>query len=231
MATVKKQTKTITKPAHRQAIVKKLGKWVGLPLVIYLVFFLFFTWPWIAHFNTYFFTDAGDGLQNVWNMWWVDKSIVDLHQLPWFTNYLHYPHGVTLLGQTLNPFNGFVGIGLMHVFGMSLVQAFNTMIIFSFVMSGITAFWLCYYFTKKYVPSLIGGFIFTFSSYHFAHAIGHMQLVSLEWMPLFILLWWKLLVKPSYRLAIGASLALLLVLFCDYYYFLYSVTVAAFIFI
>lgn len=230
MATVKKQTKLVKKTTRHEAIAKKLGKWVGLPLVIYLVFFVFFTWPWVAHFNSHFFTDTGDGLQNVWNMWWIDKSIVDLHQLPWFTNYLHYPHGVTLLGQTLNPFNGFVGIGLMHVFGMSLVQAFNTMIAFSFVASGITAFWLCYYFTKRYTPSLIGGFIFTFSSYHFAHAIGHMQLVSLEWMPLFILLWWKLLVKPSYRLAVGASFALLLILFCDYYYFLYSVIIAMLIF-
>lgn len=201
-----------------------LVKWAGLPLLIYFLFFCIFTWPWIAHFNTHFLTDAGDGLQNVWNIWWVDKSVVDLHQLPWFTNYLHAPHGVTLLGQTLNPFNGFVSIVLLHF--MSLTQAFNTMIVFSFVAGGLTAFWLCYYFSKSYIPSIIGGFIFTFSSYHFAHAVGHMQLVSLEWIPLFILLWWRLLKNPRYLTAAGAALALLLVLFCDYYYFLYCVLAA-----
>lgn len=208
---------------------KWLGKWLGLPLLIYFLFFSFFSWPWIIHFNSHFFTDAGDGLQNVWNIWWVDKSVGSLHQLPWHTSFLHYPHGVTLLGQTLNPFNGFVAIGLLNF--MSLTQAFNFMVIFSFMVGGLTAFWLCYYFSKSYIGSLIGGFIFTFSSYHFAHAIGHMQLVSLEWIPLFILLWWVFLKKPRYSTAVGAALALWLVLMCDYYYFLYCVVAAGLIFV
>jgi hypothetical protein len=208
-----------------------LGKWAGLPALIYFLFFCIFTMPWITHFNGWFFTDSGDGLQNVWNMWWINHAVTGLHQNPWFTSLLHFPWGVTLLGQTLNPFNGFVGIALQGLFGLSLNQAFNIMIIFSFVMGGLSAFWLCYYFSRSYVSSLVGGFIFTFSSYHFAHAIGHMQLVSLEWIPLFILLWWRLLVKPSYLLAAGTSATLFLVLFCDYYYFLYSLITAAFILI
>ena len=209
--------------------IKPLIIWVCIPSIIYFVFFCIYSWPWITHFNTSFMTDSGDGLQNVWNIWWVNKSITELNQLPWHTSYLHAPHGVTLLGQTLNPFNGFVGILLLRF--MSLVQTFNTMIIFSFVMAGITSFWLCYYFSKKYIPSIIGGFIFTFSSYHFAHAIGHMQLVSLEWIPLFILLWWMFLKKPQYNYAIGSSCALLLVLMCDYYYFLYCILTGVIIFI
>ena len=201
--------------------------YVLVPALIYFVFFCFYSWPWIAHFNTQFFTDQGDGFQNVWNMWWVNFSVTHLHQLPWHTHYLHYPYGTSLVAQTLNPFNGFVAIGLLKIF--SLVQAFNIMVIFSFVFGGVTTFWLCHFFTKRYIPSLIGGFIFTFSSYHFAHAIGHMQLVSLEWLPLFILLWWKLLTKPRYRTAVGAALVLLLTLWCDYYYFLYSVATAGLI--
>lgn len=200
-------------------------KYVGLPILIYFVLFTVLTWPWLPHFGTHFFTDGGDGYQNVWNMWWVERSVTELHRLPWYTQYLHFPFGVTLIGQTLNPFNGFVALGLLPF--MHLNQAFNIMVIFSFVMGGLTAFWLCYYFAKAYVPSLIGGVIFTFSSYHFAHAQGHMQLVSLEWIPLFILLWWKFLTKPSYWLAAGSAVSLTLVLLCDYYYFLYSLIFAA----
>jgi hypothetical protein len=230
---IKKPTKHL--PNSEQIVWKNrlfwLGKWAGLPLLIYFIFFGIFTMPWIAHFNDWFYTDNGDGLQNVWNMWWIHKAVVSLHDLPWYTSYLHFPWGVTLLGQTLNPFNGFAGIVLQGIFGLSLKQAFNTLIVFSFLMGGLSTFWLCYYFSKSYFASIVGGFIFTFSSYHFAHAIGHMQLISLEWIPLFILLWWKLLKKPSYMLAIGASLSLFLVLFCDYYYFLYSLITAGFIFV
>ena len=192
-----------------------------IPVVFYFVFFCLLTWPWISHFNTRFFADTGDGFQNIWDMWWVNYSVTHLHQLPWHTTYLHYPYGTTLIGQTLNPFNGFVAILLLKF--LTLVQSFNAMVVFSFVFGGVSAFWLCHYFSRKYVASLIGGFIFTFSSYHFAHAIGHMQLVSLEWIPLFMLLWWRLLVKPRYRTAIGAAIVLFLVLLCDYYYFLYCV--------
>jgi len=198
----------------------KALKYIAIPALIYFVLFCFFTWPWITHFNSHFLTDTGDGLQNVWNMWWVNKSVTELHQLPWHTDFLHAPYGVTLLGQTLNPINGFAGIVLQQV--MSLAQAFNVMVIFSFVFGGLSMFWLCYYFARRYAASIIGGAVFTFSSYHFSHAIGHMQLVSLEFMPLYILLLWKLLKKPSYFLATGAAASLLLVLLSDYYYFLYS---------
>lgn len=198
--------------------------WVGIPLLIYFIVFCILTWPWITHFGNYYFTDTGDGLQNVWNMWWINKAVTQLQELPWYTGYLHFPFGVTLIGQTLNPFNGFAGIVLQQF--MSLNQAYNVMVIFSFIMGGTTAFWLAYYFSKSYVPSLVGGAVFTFSSYHMAHASGHMQLVSLEWMPLFILLWWMFVKKPSYWLAVGSSVSLLLVLLCDYYYFLYCLMTA-----
>lgn len=201
-----------------------LGKWVGLPLLIYFILFCILTWPWMANFNDKFFTDAGDGLQNVWNIWWIQHSVTNLSQLPWHTNFLHHPFGVTLIGQTLNPFNGFFVLGLLPI--ISLQQAYNLMVVFSFVVGGLTAFWLCYYFARSYVASMIGGAIFTFSSYHFAHAQGHMQLVSLEWIPLFILLWWMFVKKPTYWLATGSAISLMLVLFCDYYYFLYSLMVA-----
>lgn len=210
---------------------KQAGKWFGLPLLFYFTSFWLYAGTWMGHFNTRFFTDQGDGFQNVWNMWWVNFSVTKLHQLPWHTTFLHYPYGTTLVGQTLNPFNGFVGIFLQHILRLNLVQSFNIMVIFSFVFGGITAFWLCYYFSRSYVPSLIGGFLYTFSSYHFAHAIGHMQLVSLEWIPLFILLWWKLLTRPRYWLAAAAAAVLLLVLFCDYYYFIYCVISGGLIFI
>lgn len=216
--------KTKTSESNILPKLQTFMKWFGIPLVIYFIIFAIFTWPWLPNFSGYLFTDQGDGLQNVWNMWWIHESVTNLQQLPWHTNMLHYPFGVTLIGQTLNPFNGFAALGLMTF--MPLTQAFNTMVIFSFVMGGITAFWLCYYFSKSYIGGLIGGAVFTFSSYHFAHAQGHMQLISLEWIPLFVLMWWMFVKKPSYWLAIGSSVSLFLVLFCDYYYFLYCLMTA-----
>ncbi len=200
----------------RRAVAVVIG-----PAVLYLGFFSLYTWPWVAHPSTVFFTDTGDGYQNVWNMWWINRSVTVLHQLPWHTTALHFPYGTSLLGQTMNPFNGFVGIVLLRA--MPLVVAFNVMVVFSFVATGVTGFWLCRRFCGAYIPALIGGFFITFSAYHLSKTLGLMQLVSLEWVPLFLLLWWRLLERPTVRLAVGTAVTLALVVLCDYYYFLFSV--------
>src|SRR5581483_438647 len=121
-----------TRKINYKQELRKINLSFFIPLLFYFVFFCLFTWPWIIHFNNHFFIDQGDGFQNVWNMWWVNESVTKLHQLPWHTTMLHYPYGTTLLGQTMNPFNGFMAIFLLKF--MSLVQAFNFMVIFSFVI-------------------------------------------------------------------------------------------------
>ncbi|OGG17597.1 hypothetical protein A3D78_05075 [Candidatus Gottesmanbacteria bacterium RIFCSPHIGHO2_02_FULL_39_14] len=198
-------------------------KLVLLPLIFYFIFFLILTYPLITRFSTHLFTDAGDGLQNVWNLWWVNKAITQLHTSPWYTNYLHYPSGTSLLAHTLNAFNGLLSIPLLKFF--TLVKTHNIIVIFSFVMAGLTAFWLCWYFTKSLPASYIGGYIFTFSSYHFTHTTGLLQQVSLEWLPLFILSWYIFINKPSLLSAHICALTLFLLILVDYYFFFYSLLI------
>ena len=195
-----------------------LGPLCISPILMYLIVFCILTYPLIFKFHTHFFADTGDGLQNAWNIWWVNKAVTQLHQNPWYTTYLHYPQGTSLLGHTLNPFNGFLGIFLSKF--LSLIETHNVIVIFSFVIGGFTAFWLAYFLTKSYWSSLIAGYIFTFSQYHFMHAEGHLQLVSLEWIPLFILIWYRLLITPSVFKAVISAAVLFGVLLCDHYYFL-----------
>jgi hypothetical protein len=200
--------------------------WVA-PLAFYFLAFCLLTYPLILSFPSHFFADAGDGLQNVWNLWWVRKAIVELHTTPWYTTFLHHPSGVSLLGHTLNPFNGFLGL-LLQPF-LSLIATHNVIVVFSFVVAGLTAFRLALEVTESYWGSIIAGYVFTFSQYHFAHAEGHLQLVALEWIPFFILCWLRLVIEPNIGRAVAASLALLLVALCDYYYLFYCVLAGAMI--
>jgi len=194
------------------------------PIIFYFIFFCILTYPLILKFSTHFFAEQSDGLQNVWNIWWVNKALTELHQPLWQTRYLHYPYGISLLGHALNPFNGFMGILLLRF--LTLIEVHNFIVLFSFVAGGLTAFLLAYCFTKSYWSSIIAGFIFTFSNYHFAHAEGHLNLVSLEWIPLFVLLWYMLVTKPMIVTAMASAIVLFAVLLCDCYYFLYCVMIA-----
>jgi hypothetical protein len=192
-----------------------------VPAGVYLLLFGALNPHLLSHFSTDFFFGGVDGYQNVWNLWWVDKSVRELHTLPWYTTFLHYPTGTTLVGHTLNPFNGLLAIGLLRV--LSLVQTYNAIVVFSFVTGGVTAFWLCRKVTGSFGGSLLGGAIFTFSSFHFMHADGHLQLTALEWIPLFLLCWIRFCEQRTWGRAIAAALVLWLVVLCDLYYFAYCV--------
>jgi hypothetical protein len=198
---------------------------VLLPTVGYLLAFWALTHPLMCRFSTHYFADDGDGLQNVWNLWWVSKALQELHQSPWHTTYLHYPAGTSLIGHTLNPFNGLVAMALLR--WLTLVETHNAIVVAGFVVGGLTAYWLASRITGSVVGSLVAGFVFTFSNYHFAHAQGHLQLVSLEWIPLFLLAWHAFLARPGCAAAAGAAASLLLVILCDYYYFFYCVLAGA----
>ena len=192
----------------------------GLVLLIYAALYCVLTWPAVVSFGTHYLCDGGDGLQNIWNIWWVDKAVRELRN-PWFTEWLFAPEGITLVGATLNPFNGFVAIPLGLVFDQ--VVTFNLIIIGSFVATGWFSFLLIRDLGPSFWPAVFGGAAFSFSSFHLAHATGHVQLVALEWLPFFFWAWLRLLREPSHRRALLAAVGLLLVLLCDYYYFFYCV--------
>lgn len=229
-ATVTKTPMSQTSDAPRkrtaQSLFRRVGIWFVVPALLYLVLFYIYSPHYFGHFNDLFFIDSGDGFQNVWNIWWVNHSLGEQGVSPYFTTAIHWPHGTSLIPQTMNIYNGLVGILLMGVFGLGLVAAVNFAVVFSFVMGGVMMFWFIQKLYSKYWISLIAGGLFTFSSYHFAHGLGHLQLVSLEWIPLFLLAFWLLIEKVRYRYALLAAVALFLVMLCDYYYLFWSVIVA-----
>ena len=215
----------MSKSKVRLAAIATLGL---LPALFYLPSFIVLTYPLIRSFSTQLFADPWDGVVFYWYLWWVNKAVTELHQSPWHTSYLNYPFGVSLLPHTLNVFNGLLAIPLLRI--MTPIQVYNVLVIFSFVTSGTTAFLLAYYFTRSYWSSIVAGAVFTFSSYHFAHMEGHLNLVSLEWVPLFVLCWYILLDRPGVTIAIAAGVVLFAVLLCDYYYFLYCSLIGVVIF-
>lgn len=207
----------------RRAAANFIG-FVLIPALLYSYIFIQLTYQLVDKIQRDIWTISPDGYQFVWDLWWVNKAITGLHQSPWFNGYVNFPAGTQLWTHALTIFNGLVAIVLMRF--MSLVAAFNVLMLFSFVAGGVTAFWLAYYLTKSATASYIAGFIFTFSNYHFAQFLSHLNLVALEWIPLFVLLWYILLNTPNLKVAIGAALALALVLLCEYYYFVYCVLAA-----
>jgi hypothetical protein len=105
--------------------------------------------------------------------------------------------------------------------------AYNLWLILGFVLGGVAVTYLSLEFGSGWPGAFVAGFVYTFSEYHFAHAAGHFQLIAVEWLPSFFLMWMRLLARPSAVRGLVAAGTFLLVFFADYYYALFSVLAGA----
>jgi hypothetical protein len=172
--------------------------------------------------------------QNLWNLWWVREAVLQGRN-PFVTDMIWYPTGVTLYYHTLNVFNGLLAIPLLTFF--PLTTTYNLIILFSFVMGGYGAFLLVHYLCGNRWAALVGSVVFAYSAYHIATMRNLLQLVSLEWVPFFVLFLLQAVFDPPWhtwgevgtwlsRRALPAGVALFLVALVDWYYTLYSLIFA-----
>jgi len=219
-------------------------------LVAYSLLTFIMTWPLGQNMTTAIPGDGFDGWQNYWNLWWIKVALVDKLQHPFYTDILYAPTGVGLYFHTLNPFNGLVTLPIQLSAG--LIPAYNAVVLISWVLGGYGTYLLTLWILKKNIrypsstaryPAFLAGVIFTFAPFHMAHLLGHMQVMSLQWIPFYVLYLLRALdcaeertvvdvQKPSLpkktrflgvwqREACFASLFLILTGLCDWYFVLY----------
>lgn len=198
------------------------NKWVKFAALVgfFTVLTVIFTYPAALNLTTHFIGDGGDALQNVWNFWWFKRSIFELGTSPFYTDLLHYPYGISLLLQTYSLANVLIALPLSVFLGLQ--ATYNIVVMFSFVASGVTMFYLARHLTKHDLGSLAAGCIYAFSAYHFAHAMGHINLMSIQWLPLFVLFLLKTLKDGGLKNGLLLGLSLILVGLSSWIYLLYA---------
>lgn len=159
---------------------------------------------------------AGDSWLYVWNLWWVERALFELHVSPFFIPLLHAPYGASLHLSTLNILPGILAAPVTAMAGP--VAAFNLWLLLSFTFGGYAAYRLALHVQRQpafeapaaalRAGAFVGGAIFSLSSYHFVHAFGHLDLASIQVLPLFALLFLKALESGRRRHIIGAGLVL-----------------------
>jgi hypothetical protein len=194
-------------------------------MLLYLLGWCLLSWPAVTQLGSEFFHNAGDGHQNAWNIWWVRTALTERFVSPYWCDLAYHPDGTTLIGQTMHPFNGLASIPLSAF--LSDVALYNTLVVLSFMLGG----WTCYLLARRLGAGRWAGWFagaaFTYSHFHFAHALGHMQLVSLQFVPLFLWSWLRLLADPGLARGLLAAAVLGLVTACDLYLTFYCVVFGA----
>jgi len=221
-------------------------------LLLHLVLAAFFTWPLVLGLSGNGMTPGTiveDRDQNLWNLWWTKTALLSLHN-PFQTDMIYWPTGVSLQFHTLNVFNGLVSIPFQAFLPLPVV--YDGIVLLSFVLTGWGTYLLLQYLLSR-LPvgpqptrgalasaSAVGSSVFAYSAYHLATQRGLLQLISLEWVPFYVLFLLRAVHDgPAWTdgRAVGRWLAvrglpaaffLLLVALVDWYYVMYTLLFTAF---
>jgi hypothetical protein len=113
--------------------------------------------------------------------WWPHAILNGLN--PFISHAVWAPQGVNLTWTTMVPGLALLFSPLTLIVGP--VGAYNVAAVLMPALAAWTAFLLCRYLTKRVWPSVIGGYVFGFSSYLMEHAsLGHLNLTSVFPLPL-----------------------------------------------
>jgi hypothetical protein len=161
----------------------------------YLVVALVLTLPVACYFTSHipivhhipgWVAGDGDPWHVLWTFWFVQHSLVELGRLPFSTDILFYPRGTDLMYLSLIVLP--LLLALLLVQFVSLITAYNLLLLLSLAGAGYGVFLLVHDLTHERGPAFTAGLVFAFSPYHMAHALEHLfLLLGAVWLPLYVL--------------------------------------------
>jgi hypothetical protein len=126
-----------------------------------------------------------DPASHVWFLAWWPHAIASGTN-PFLTHVVWAPSGYNLAGSTAMPGPSLVLAPLTALFGP--VVSYNVLCLAAPALSSWTAFLLCRRVTTRFGPSLLGGYLFGFSTYELGQLTGHPNLAFVALVPVAVLL-------------------------------------------
>lgn len=203
-----------------------MKKFLEHSLVLFAYFLLtaFLTYPVILKIGKHLVGARPAMYEYLWNMWWAKKVLKDPKLSLFSTDYIGYPYEIHLGYQMWeSAFNTLVSIPLQQIFSIATIQ--GLLFLFTFVMSGYGVYLLSLHHTNHKLASFLSGATFAFCAYRMGHGLGHLNLISTQWIPFFILFLLKINTtnsKNRWKNSILAGVFLGMCALCSVYYLLGS---------
>lgn len=178
--------------------------------LIYLaVSFLAFGLRLLVESGSQYIGSYDDPQITIWALAWWPHAL--LHgENPFVTHAVWPPVGVNLAWATSLPAISLAFAPLTLTAGA--VASYNVAMIALPAISAWAAFLLCRHLTGRWLPSLVGGYLFGFSSYILGHATGHPQLTGAFVVPLLALILLRFVDGTTGKLRLATLAGVLLAL-------------------
>ncbi|MBI4845328.1 MAG: DUF3108 domain-containing protein [Candidatus Omnitrophica bacterium] len=185
-----------------------------LVILLYVFLSIYATFPVILKMKTSFYGSTMDTLAWIWKFWWLKYSY--LHNMASLkSSMISYPFVMKL--PFLYPIWDFISRWLSLFIGE--IANYNLQVLFSFFLSGLSLYYLVFYFTKHQWAAFFCGAAFTLSPYHFARSWDHLCLSNMQWMVFYVLTLFVLKDRSNNKNAVLLGLYFLLIgQFSSFYY-------------
>ncbi|MEW6049714.1 MAG: hypothetical protein AB1644_01440 [Candidatus Zixiibacteriota bacterium] len=187
-------------------------------VTIYALLTLVYFYPSLKSISTAMIGPPGDNMACLWTLGYAGKHLF-ADGINYVTD-LFYPEGSSFYFHAWSFYNLFLFKALSGIFGS--VTSYNLLILHSFPVAGVAAFLLIRYLTDNSWMALLGGFLFAFNPAHFERAQHHMNIATIQFLPLFVLYYIRSVRERSWRPLIAAAAALLLNALADWNYLLFG---------
>lgn len=179
--------------------------------LLYTLITILYTYPQVTVLSSGFVVSpigsSSDYHLVIWDAWWAKKALLDLRTNPFYTSYLFYPNGTSLALHELTLLNSILTIPFQVLMKKpaGVIFGCNFVLMLTFVIAGLGMFALVRYLTRDNMAAFFAGAAFAFCPYRSMHIV-HTALLSMGWIPLYLLFLLKTLRERKLLNPILASL-------------------------
>ncbi len=188
---------------------------------LYTLLTILFYYPSFATFGHAMIGAPEDNMACLWTLSYAKAHIFHGGQGLSFVRDICYPEGAATYFHAWSFYCVLLFSGLTQLFGA--VTSYNLLILHGFPLAGIGGYLFARYLLKNHWLALLAGFLFAFNPAHFERAQHHLNIATIQFLPLFALYFIKALRKESHWAILWAALFFLLNTMVDWNYGIYCI--------
>jgi hypothetical protein len=181
-------------------------------------------YPVLPAINRYLYGFPGDPYWSVWFNWWFDYS--HFHNLNWrFIPLASFPFGLDYMSSPHYIVQNHIARVLQWL--SNDIAARNIMVFFTFPASALTMYLLAKKVTDDAYASFFCGVAYALCPYHTAHALQHVTLSGIQWLPLYVYALLLLDERRTFGAVSLAAVSFALIFLTDFYYVYFTAFLTA----
>lgn len=190
-------------------------RWYWLIPILYLFVTVVLLWPLVAHLRSGVADTEGDPLLNAWTLRWVQHTVLS-HPARLYDGNIFGPNPRTIAFSELLLPQAIMAWPVWLLSHDSLL-AYNLSLLVTYPLCAVFMYALSRALNANRAAAFLAGLLFAFAPFRIDNN-AHLQVLSMQWMPLAVLAMIRLIQRPTKWRALAVMMTMALVALSSIYY-------------